>query len=258
MKTRALLAIVLAGGLLGGCATSPDTAFAPAGAAAAPATADGPGDAAAPPAEKPDAVLKAALVKTHRATYKFTVSGDVPDKQRVKGSGSFDPKARKLSTTTRISGGKNPAARQRIVVGADLYEKAPSEGTWVHLDMKRIKKYDHLKVDMADPNGLAAFTAAIEPASVRRTGPNVFSGEFDPNPSEVDDFLPIGAPSIWVIGGTGNFSAATDARGYVTKINVVLTVKTTLKMTTTFTGHGKPVAVKKPKRTGEAYDFYYD
>ncbi|XVV11253.1 hypothetical protein ACQP2X_41455 [Actinoplanes sp. CA-131856] len=247
MKKK-LLALALAGPVLAGCAPSVQIAHGRSSGAPASAPAPAPVDTA-----KPD--LIAALQKTHKATYKFAVNAAAPEKQRIQGGGSFDPKARKLSTTTKVTGGEDPQSRQRIIIAGDLYEKDAGESTWVHLDLKRVKKDSYLQVDMTDPNGVAAFTKSI--GTVRKTGPRGFSGTFDPSAGS-EDFLPIGAPSIWIIGGTADFKAFTDANGWITRIDVQVNNKETLKMTTTFSAHGKPVSVVKPKRVGEAMDFYYD
>jgi len=109
---------------------------------------------------------------------------------------------------------------------------------------------------MKNPIGLATFMSAIQ--SMHCTGSRAYRGTFDPTPRDADEFLPIGAPAIVVFGGTGVFTVTTDALGWVTSIKVELRVKETLKMTTTFSGHGKPVKISKPGNVGEAYDFSYD
>ncbi|SNY49807.1 hypothetical protein [Paractinoplanes atraurantiacus] len=246
---KSLVILALAGSMLAGCSSSAQIAHGRSSTAAAPSPSPSPLDTA-----KPDLIT--ALQKTHKAPYKFAVNAAAPEKQRIQGGGTYDPKAKKLSTTTKVTGGdKDPQSRQRIVIAGDLYEKEAGEGTWVHLDLRRIKKDSYLQVDMADPNGLAAFTKSIE--TVRKTGPRGFSGTFDPSAGK-EDFLPIGAPSIWIIGGSADFKAFTDANGWITRIDVQVNNKETLKMTTTFSAHGKPVTVAKPKRVGEAMDFYYD
>ncbi|MEV4345891.1 hypothetical protein AB0J83_15605 [Actinoplanes sp. NPDC049596] len=246
MKKR-LFALAAGFFLIAGCAQTGQ--FAAAGSTS-------PGRAPAPaPAEKPGKdEFVAALEKTGKTAYKFAVSAAAPEKQRIQATGSFDPRSKKLSNTIKVTGGKDPQSRQRIVIAGDLYEKKPGERTWVHLDLKRVKKDSYLQVNMADPNGLGAFTKAIE--SAQQTGPRGWSGAFDP--SSADEFLPIGAPSIWILGGTATFTALTDAQGWITKITVQVRNKETLNMTTTFSAHGKPVAITKPKRVGEAMDIYYD
>jgi hypothetical protein len=250
MKARraALLTITIAGTLVAGCTTDgppPRTAAASAGPSAS---------VPAPEDIAEDEVL-AALRKTHAATYKFTVTGDLPDKQRVRASGSLDRKAKKLSTSVKITGGEYPSSVQRVVIGNALYDRQRATNVWAHLDLKRVKK-DYLHRDMTDPLGLGTFTSAID--SARRTGPGVYQGTFNVTPRDADEFLPVGAPSIVVFGGTANYTVTTDAQGWVTKINVDLDAKEKLKMTTIFSAHGKPQSIKKPKNVIEADDIYYD
>ncbi|MBL7257793.1 hypothetical protein [Paractinoplanes lichenicola] len=203
--------------------------------------------------------FKAALRKTHGATYKFSVSSDLPDKARVTGTGAFDRAGKKLQTSLKYTGGVNPHTTQSVVLGNDLYQKQPGDSRWVHLNMARLKKFKSMKVSLADPVGLAAFSGAIK--TVRQTAPNRWAGTFDPNPADTDEFLPLGAPSIIVfsiLGPDAEFSATTDANGWVTVINAKVTADETVKMTTKFTGHGQSAGIKKPSRTGEAADFYYE
>ncbi|MBM2616119.1 hypothetical protein JIG36_11180 [Actinoplanes sp. LDG1-06] len=256
----ALLVLTTAGALLAGCGvpTVGIRAVSPAsGASGAPA----PDGSAAPDPATDDAteVFKAALRKTHNATYKYSVNSQLPDKQRVTGTGAYDRRTRKMQTTMKYTGGVNPHTTQTVVIGDDLWQKEPGESRWVHLDMAKLKKDSYLRVDMTDPVGLAAFSGAIK--TVRRTGPNTFAGTFDPNPADTDEFLPLGAPSIIVFsifGPDAEFSATTDANGWVTIVNAKIVAKETVKMTTKFSGHGQSSGIKKPSRTAEAADFYYD
>jgi hypothetical protein len=253
----ALIAVTV---LLGGCA--PAVGFRAAGGAGAPKT----GGSATPESSEaqPDTTatdtFKAALRKTHAATYKFSVSSDLPDKARVTGTGSFDRAGKKLQTSLKYTGGVNPHTAQSVVIGNDLYQRQPGDSRWVHLNMAKLKKYKStMQVSLADPVGLAAFSGAIK--TVRQTAPNRWAGTFDPNPADTDEFLPLGAPSIIVfsiMGPDAEFSATTDANGWVTVINAKVTADETVKMTTKFSGHGKSSGIKKPSRTGEAADFYYD
>ncbi|GAA0443777.1 hypothetical protein Aca07nite_52640 [Actinoplanes capillaceus] len=202
--------------------------------------------------------LLAALEKSRQSTYRFSVTGDVPDKQKVAGSGAFDPKAKRLSVKYKITG-KEADQAERIVVGTDLYSREKSNETWVHLDLKRIKKDSLYWFDMTDPTGLSRFTSSVD--QVRSTGPNAFAGTLDIEGDKFNDgFLPVGTPAISVwFGGNAQFTATTDAAGWVTSIGVTLRDSDgALKMTTRLSGHGKPSGVKKPSNYGEAWDFYYD
>ncbi|MBB4691827.1 hypothetical protein [Paractinoplanes abujensis] len=245
--------------LLAGCA--PTVGIRAAGGAGAPRAE---GSASPAPQASPGTAaidtFRAALRKTHAATYKFSVSSDLPDKARVTGTGTFDRAGKKLQTNLKYTGGINPHTTQSVVIGNHLYQKQPGDSRWVHLNMAKLKKYKStMQVSLADPVGLAAFSGAIK--TVRQTGPNKWAGTFDPNPADTDEFLPLGAPSIVVfsiLGPDADFSATTDANGWVTVINAKVTADETVKMTTKFTGHGQSAGIKKPSRTGEAADFYYD
>ena len=220
----------------------------------APSVDASPSSSPSAPAAKDE--LVAALNKTQHGTYSYAVRGALPEKQRVEASGSFDPRAKKFKTTVKTLGGKNPSTLQRIVIGNDMYDKQAGSNVWAHLDMKRIKKYDYLRVDMTDPTGLGIFIKAV--VTARSSGPHTYQGTFETTPADSDEFLPIGAPSIVVFGGSGDYTATTDAQGQVSRIDITLTAKETLKMTTTFNGMGQPPAISKPKRTGEVDSFYYE
>jgi hypothetical protein len=215
--------------------------------------------AASPSPSGPDArqELVAALRRSSAAPYKFAVRADLPDKKHVQGGGAFDPGQRRFTATLKQTGGKNLNSGQRIVVGTDSFSRERSDERWVHLDLKRIKPGDPLlSFDMKDPTGLGKFITSI--VSVQRTGPRGYRGEFEATQSG-DPFVPIGAPSVWSLGfGNADFTATTDAAGWVTSISLVLPdQKNRLTMTTSLSNHGKPTGIKKPKRYDEAADFYY-
>ena len=248
---RALLAIAL----LAGCGVPT------VGVRAVPAGAGSAAPKAKAPVETPAIdVFRAALRKTHNATYKYSVSSGLPDKYgRVTGSGVFDLKSKKLKLDLKYSGGTYPHDLDAVFIGQDAWHKSDVSSRWVHLDMSRLKKYSPEKIDMTDPVGLATFGKALK--TVRKTGPRTFAGTFDPNPLESDEFLPLGAPSIRVfsiMGPDSEFSATTDANGWIIVINAKVVADETVKMTTKFSAHGKPSGIKKPSRTVEAADFYYN
>ncbi|WP_200210672.1 permease-like cell division protein FtsX [Micromonospora coerulea] len=204
--------------------------------------------------------LAEALQRSQRVAHRYTVRGDLPEGQRVKGSGAFDPKARRFQATIAVTGGKYPSAGSRIVIGADSYVRPADEKDWVHVDLKRVKRDDpFLRFDWVDPTGLKKFTSSI--ASVQRTGPHSYTGRFDPDGKDIKSFLPVGAPSVVSIGmPLSPFTITTDDQGWVTSIRVELTPSTgpKLTMTTTMSDHGKPLKIKAPAGAGEAADFYYD
>lgn len=222
---------------------------------AAPASA-----APSPTADLARTELVEALQRSQGAAHRYTVRGDLPDGQNVRGTGAFDPKARRFQATITVTGGKYPSAGSRIVIGTDSYVRPADEKDWVHVDLKRVKRDDpFLYFDWVDPTGLKKFTSTID--SVQRTGPHTYTGRFDPDGKDVKSFLPVGAPSVVSLGmPLSPFTITTDDQGWVTSIRVELTSGTgpKLTMTTTMSGHGKPLKIKAPARAGEAADFYYD
>lgn len=204
--------------------------------------------------------LMAALEKTKATTYRFAVSGDIPDAKKVAGSGAYDPAAQRISVKYQISGGgEKAAATQRIVVGTDLYSRQKDSETWVHLDLKRVKKDSLHYYDMTDPTGIERFVTSVD--TVSSTSATAFSGTLDLKGDGVNKgFLPVGTPVISVLfGGEATFSATTDAAGWVTTIGVQMRGSgTSLTMTTKLSGHGKSSGVKKPPNFGEAWDVYYE
>lgn len=247
----ALLAVTA---LLAGCV--PSVGIRAAGGTGAPQA----GRSASPAEPSALETFKAALRKTHAATYRFSVNSDLPDDARVTGTGVFDRAGKKLQTNLKFTGSVNPHTTQSVVIGNHLYQKEPGERRWVHLNMAKLKKKSlWRKISLTDPVGLATFTGAIK--TVRQTGPNTYEGTFNPDPIDAGEFLPLGAPSIVVfsiLGPDAEFTATTDATGWVTVVNATLTADETVKMTTRFSGHGKAAGIKKPSRTDEAADFYYD
>ncbi|RKN35582.1 hypothetical protein [Micromonospora musae] len=251
---RALLTLTLTGGLLlaAGCGGTTD-----------PTRVEGPAEAAtAAPSPTTDVRgdLVAALHRSQGVAHRYAVRGGLPEGQNVSGTGAFDPEKRRFQSTVKVTGGKYPSAGSRVVIGTDSYVRPAGEKRWVHVDLKRVKRDDpFLRFDWADPTGLKAFTSSI--ASVDRTGPNTYTGRFDPDGEDTKPFLPVGAPSIVSIGTPMSpFTIITDDQGWVTSIKVELTPGNgpKLTMTTTMSGHGKPVKVSPPADAGEAADFYYD
>ncbi|SBT47074.1 hypothetical protein GA0070621_2800 [Micromonospora narathiwatensis] len=218
---------------------------------------------AAAPSPTPDTVraeLVEALRRSQGVAHRYAVRGNLPEGQSVKGSGAFDPKARRFQATISVTGGKYPAAGSRVVIGTDSYVRSAEQKDWVHVDLKRVKRDDpFLRFDWADPTGLKTFSAAI--TSAQRTGPHTYTGRFDPDGKDITSFLPVGAPSMVSIGmPLSPFTITTDEQGWVTSIVVELTPRTgpKLTMTTTMSGHGTALKIKSPARFGEAADFYYD
>ncbi|MEU2611949.1 hypothetical protein ABZ570_10250 [Micromonospora sp. NPDC007271] len=249
----ALFTPALAGLLLltAGCTASEEPTKARAAAQASTAA----------PAPTPDvrAELVAALQRSQGVAHRYAVRGDLPEGQKVKGTGALDPKARRFQSTIAVTGGKDPSAGSRIVIGADSYSRPSDDKGWVHVDLKRVRRDDpFLRFDWLDPTGLKAFAASV--TSVQPAGPHTYTGRFDPNGKDAKSFLPVGAPSIVSLGmPLSPFTITTDDQGWVTSITVELTPSEgpKLTMTTTMSGHGKPLRIKAPARAGEAADFYY-
>jgi hypothetical protein len=255
MKSYHPVLVIVAALVTAGCTTPGSPA--PAVPATRPSSA-----APSPSPTGPDAreVLLAALEKSKNATYRFTTSGEVPDSKKVTGSGTYDPKAKRISVKYQLAGGDEKAqATQRIVIGTDLYSRSKDGETWVHLNLKRIKKDSLYHYDMTDPTGLSRFVESID--TVTSTGPNTFAGALDIEGDRFNEgFLPIGTPAISVLfGGSATFTATTDSAGWVTSIKVSLRdSEDSLQMTTTLSNHGKASGIKKPSDVGEAMDFYYN
>lgn len=258
-RGRTLLPLALGGVLLlgSGCEERADRPVArPAAAPSASATTP------SPTARDAKAELVAALQRSQRVPHRYAVQGDLPEGQRVKASGAFDPKARRFAATAEVTGGgKARESGRRIVIGTDSYLRPTGDRQWVHLDLKRVKPGGLMDFDMKDPTGLVAFTQRV--TSAKLTAPGTYSGTFDVVQSGIDPYLPVGAPSVvWFGGGDADFTITTDAQGWVTSIRVVLepTGKPKLTMTTRLSGHGKPTGITRPSKssTAEAADFYYD
>jgi hypothetical protein len=236
-----------------GCGTPGTLAAAHRGARVAGTT----GSSAAPAAATPKTELIAALQRSQRAPHKYTVNADLPDKQRVQATGAFDLKGKKIKYARKEIGGKYPTSLQLTVVGKDEYTRESAGDTWVHLDLRRVKKGGIHEFDLTDPTGLIHFTTTIK--SVQRVDAHTYRGTYDPFEG-TGEFLPIGIPSLTMLGWGGEdpFTVRTDARGWVTSIDLVLTVKKeTMRMRTTMSDHGKSTSITKPKHSGEAMDFYY-
>ncbi|XVU28558.1 hypothetical protein ACQPZJ_16365 [Actinoplanes sp. CA-054009] len=106
MRTR--LTIALAAMMLAGC-TGPD-------AEAAPTAPLSPPSVAASPSPSPQSAreeFRAALKRLGTSTYRFTMTGDYWDKQKIKLSGAVDPRARKQTRTTVITGGPDAKTVRR-------------------------------------------------------------------------------------------------------------------------------------------------
>jgi hypothetical protein len=256
MRTITMLAFGTAGALLLAGCTADDPAAPRVPAAAGPTASTSPSPTGPPDKD----VLVAALTKVHAAPFRFTVSGNLPDDAAVEASGVFDPPGQLYDATITLTG-KNAGKQQRIAIGKDNYLRRGNEKTFVHLDMSRVKKDNSLLYfDLADATGLVKFVSTIR--SAQRTGPTTFTGRFDPFVAG-DEFLPIGAPSLWTLGaGTQPFTATTDEQGQVVSVQVEFAPSEGQKlvMTTTFADHGRPSGVKAPARGNvqEAADLYYD
>ena len=261
---RAALLVAATGLLLSGCTTPPAGANGAAGSSGSSALRAVTGPAASAPPSAPAGPgareqLMSALEKSKSNAYKFVVNGDVPDKKKVTGSGGYDPKAKRITVDYKVTGGAKTEQTQQIVLGTDLYSRSKNGETWVHLNLKRVKKDSLYYYDMTDPTGLSRFVSSVD--RVESTGANTFSGTLAIEGDSFNEgFLPVGTPAISVMfGGTATFTATTDAAGWVTTIGVELKdSEQTLKMTTKLSAHGKASGIKKPANYGEAMDFYYD
>lgn len=254
MRYRIMFAVGLGGLLLttGGCLGLPSSDD-PDPVAASKAA---PSPTGTPASEE----LKAALLRTQAAPFRFAVDSGPIDGQTTKATGAVDPVGKRYEATTTTTGGTGAGTYQHIVIGADGYQRADTDKQWVHLDLSRTKPTSILvPFTMADPTGLETFTGQV--GSVQRTGPHEFSGKFNAAGTE-RRYLPIGVPSVTAFFlNTSPFKATTDDQGRVTMIRIELTLsdKPKVVMTTTFSDHGTQPATKAPakKTVVEADDMYY-
>lgn len=200
-----------------------------------------------------------ALRRTQGASHRYTVRGSLPEGESVQASGAFASKGRLFEAKIKTTGGKYPSDTHRIVVGKDDYLRNAVDKYWVHLDRSRVKKDSLVYFDMSDPTGPTEFASLI--GSMRRTAPGKYEGHFNPE-SGPDPFLPLGAPGVVSLGiRIADFTATTDAKGWVTSITVELEPSEgpTLSMTTTFSGHGTKLPIKAPPKAQvrEADGMYY-
>jgi hypothetical protein len=215
--------------------------------------------APSPTADTARADLIEALGRSAGVRHTYAVRADLPEGQKVKGNGALDLKARRHQVRMTVTG-KNAGTPSLIVVGTDSYQRSSAKSDWVHLDLKRIAPDNPLlRFDWNDPTGLKAFTASI--ARVQRTDPHTYTGKFNPDASLDEPFLPVGAPSLYALGlPMSPFTVTTDDKGWVTSIVVVLSPPRSpeLTMTTTLSGHGKPLKISRPAHFGEADEIYYN
>ncbi|WP_144118453.1 hypothetical protein [Catellatospora sichuanensis] len=200
-----------------------------------------------------------ALQRTHRAAYRYTVRGDLPEGADVQATGAHDPAARLFEVKVTVNGTASPSATHRIVTGEHNYLRDLDDKLWVHLDLSRMSQDSLVYFDMSDPAGLARFSSSI--GSVRRTGPNAYAGRFNPEKNHVKHFIPVGAPTIFTLGVLfADFTATTD-RGWITSITVEVDPKgPPLHITTEFSGHGTKMQIKAPPKAQvrEANISYYE
>lgn len=204
--------------------------------------------------------LVAALQRTQTVPFQFTVKSDLTDGASMQAGGAVDVAARRHRVTVRSTAGVQPTALERINVGGSSYVRNIGDKKWAHLDMSRVGTKNIVYVDMTDPIGLVTFTSSVVLAE--RTGPRGWSGWVNLN-EVTDPLLPVGAPMLYGFGLGGiPFQVTTDESGWVTSLTVTLTDpkdKSKLVMTTTFSGHGKPVSIKAPSRSTveKADDYWY-
>jgi len=201
--------------------------------------------------------LVAALRRTQSVPHHFAIDADLPESQRLEGSGAFDAANEVYTSKTALSDPKSPSSLERIVIGTDYYQRKSDDEPWVHLDLTRLGKDSPLSFETTDATGLDRFAEAI--TSTRRTGRNTYTGRFAPD-SGGDPFLPIGAPSLRSVGmRVSPFTVTTDATGWVTAIRMEMTPSDspTLTMEARLSAHGAPLGVEKPDAR-EADDLYYE
>lgn len=259
MNVRAAKAWAILIGILlvtSGC-TGIDNGSGPDAAKPATATVSASPSSTLPP-PKPEFV--AALEKTTAGPFHFAMQATLPDNESVSGHGAFDRARHVYESTLTYVGGTSAGTHLRIAIGKDHFVREGKDKRWIHLDMSRVAKDNPLiYFDLTDPIGLTRF--ASELLTVNRSGPNTYEGMFDPS-GVSPAFLPLGAPSLWVIGNfTTPFKATTDDSSRVIAITIDLTQrdKPTITMKATFSHLGTPLTTKAPARSqyDEADDMYY-
>ncbi|MBM0205748.1 hypothetical protein JNW90_24090 [Micromonospora sp. STR1s_5] len=85
----------------------------------------------AAPSPTPDVrgELVAGLQRSQGVAHRYAVRGGLPEGQKVSGTGAFDPKKRRFQSTVSVTGGKDPSAGSRIVIGTDSHVR-PDQG-WI-------------------------------------------------------------------------------------------------------------------------------
>ncbi|WP_426513982.1 hypothetical protein ACPPVO_27205 [Dactylosporangium sp. McL0621] len=257
-RTPLLAALILTAAALGtsGCLGLPDTDSEPYRPTSAPSVSRSP----APPPAKDDVV--AALTKLMSAQYTFHVQSNLADETngRIEATGGYDHAGKVFEEDVTLTGTAHDTHLHRVVFGTDSYSRDKDSEKWVHLDLARLKSQSLVGLNMDNPTGLATFITSV--ASATATGPHAYKGLFDPMEG-TDEFLPVGHPSIVAFySKNAPFMLETDDQGNVTSIHVEmeLTDKPAFVCTTTFAGHGQPLATKRPakNKTAEADSFYYN
>lgn len=235
--------------LLTGCASSKPAA------SSTPAV-----PSASAPAADASPELVAAIRRTVAASFTFTVDGRTKNGAGQHATGVFDPQGGKLRYNLRVTGDPEASAyHDEIVIGHNDWMRSAADEEWTHLDQRKLVKNSPWRVDVKDPSGLRVFAQRAAGATVSRTGPHAFEGDFDlyPNGSVVS--LPVGPAYLHSATGTPqriHFKATTGGAGWVTAVTVE-DASYGLKVphavhTTKLAGHGKPVTVRKPSNTAEA------
>ena len=136
-----------------------------------------------------------------------------------------------------------------MVIGTDLYNRNLDEKQWLHVDLSQSKN-DPLSFDKDDPTGLARLIDRI--ALVAPTGPHAYAGQFVLEASFTAS-LPIGAPEFAAVSlaGAGGLLGHHERQGWVTSITIDMKPAEgpPLHMTTTMTGHGDKLDVKRPPKS---------
>jgi hypothetical protein len=246
MNLRLAIAGVL---LLAGCTPGGDLDPEPAPTASRPRP--------SPTASMVRAEMMAALQKLNSATFSFSMSANTNEGGTVTATGTVDPGGKRYEATTAVTGAQ-PRNTSLVIVGTGYYVKEGSSPKWVHLDLARVDPASSRQVNYADPSGMARLLTDMETATARREATG-WSGRFDPR--QKGEYLPPGSPAFWALATSLPFTLTVDGQGLVTSIVIKLAPSSgpQITMTTTFSGHGAPVATKAPPKgsTVEADDVYY-